>query len=95
MRLEPDIPVIIREEVLRFDPSAEIWLFGSRTNDRALGGDIDLLLVSESITFADQLRLRIAILDRIGWQQLDLLVRRRAQLDEPIVAEAMDRGIKL
>lgn len=95
MRLEPDIPVIIREEVLRFDPSAEIWLFGSRTNDRARGGDIDLLLVSEKITFADQLRLRIAILDRIGWQQLDLLVRRRDQLDEPFTAEAMDRGIKL
>ncbi|MFZ5495704.1 MAG: nucleotidyltransferase domain-containing protein [Verrucomicrobiota bacterium] len=95
MRLPPAAAAAIREEVCRVDPAAEVYLFGSRVNDQARGGDIDLLVVSDRLSFAEQLRLRLAILDRIGWQQLDLLVRRRAQLDEPLAALAVDTGLKL
>jgi hypothetical protein len=38
---------------------------------------------------------RTGILDRIGWQQLDLVVRRRDQLDEPLAAIAQETGVKL
>jgi hypothetical protein len=41
------------------------------------------------------LRLRIRILDRIGWQQLDLAVRRRDQVDEPLAAMAQETGVRL
>lgn len=95
MRLKPEAIAAIREEVARADPGAEVWLFGSRVDDHARGGDIDLLVVSDRLAFVDQLRLRMAILDRIGWQQLDLLVRRRHQLGEPLVAQALDGGVKL
>jgi hypothetical protein len=53
------------------------------------------LVVSDKLGFRDVLRLRTRILDRIGWQQLDLVVRRRDQMDEPLAAMAQETGIKL
>jgi predicted nucleotidyltransferase len=95
MRLGANEAKAVGEEVRRLDPAAEIYLYGSRANDSAKGGDIDLLVVSDTLEFRDVLRLRTRILDRIGWQQLDLLVRRRDQADEPLAAMAQETGIKL
>jgi predicted nucleotidyltransferase len=95
MRLGVKEVEAIREEIRRSDPAAEIYLYGSRANDSAKGGDIDLLVVSDKLGFRDVLRLRSRILDRIGWQQLDLLVRRRDQLNEPLASLAQETGIKL
>lgn len=95
MRLESHEVVAIREEVRRLDSVAEIYLYGSRADDTARGGDIDLLVVSDRIAFRDLLRLRRAILDRIGWQQLDLVVRRRQDLEEPLVVAGITAGLKL
>lgn len=95
MRLGANELAAIREEVRRLDAEAEIYLYGSRADDTALGGDIDLLVVSDALGFRDVLRLRTRIMDRIGWQQLDLAVRRRNQADEPLTALAQATGIKL
>jgi predicted nucleotidyltransferase len=95
MRLTPGETTAIREEIARLDPKAEVYLFGSRVDDASRGGDIDLLVISETLGFRDVLRLRTRILDRIGWQQLDLVVRRRNQTDEPLAAIALETGIKL
>jgi uncharacterized protein len=95
MRLEANQLKAIQEEVRRLDPAAEIYLYGSRVDDSARGGDIDLLVVSDTLGFRDVLRLRTAILDRIGWQQLDLVVRRRDQLSEPLAVLVRQNGVKL
>jgi predicted nucleotidyltransferase len=95
MRLTATEIKAICEEVGRLDPKGEVYLYGSRVDDLARGGDIDLLLVSDTLAFRDLLRLRTAVLDRIGWQQLDLIVRRRDQLDEPLAAAARETGVKL
>jgi predicted nucleotidyltransferase len=95
MRLGAKEVETIREEIQQSDPAAEIYLYGSRADDSAKGGDIDLLVVSDALGFRDVLRLRTRILDRIGWQQLDLVVRRRDQVDEPLAAMAQETGIKL
>jgi len=95
MRLGQKETTVITEEVRRLDPCADIYLYGSRVDDNARGGDIDLLVVSDTLGFRDLLRLRTRILDQIGWQQLDLLVRRRDQLGEPLAAVALENGIKL
>jgi predicted nucleotidyltransferase len=92
MRLADNEVVAIRDEVRRLDPAAETYLYGSRVDDSARGGDIDLLVLSDRIGFRDLLRLRRAILDRIGWQQLDLVVRQRHELDEPLAAAGVARG---
>jgi len=95
MRLDAVALKAIREEVLRLDAAAEIYLFGSRADATARGGDIDLLVVTDRLDFRGELRLRTRILDRIGWQQLDLLVRRRDQLAEPLAALARETGTRL
>jgi len=95
MRLTAGEITAIREEMGRLDPHAEVYLFGSRVDDTARGGDIDLLVVSDRLSFRNVLRLRTRILDRIGWQQLDLVVRRRNQLGEPLAALAQETGVKL
>lgn len=95
MRLGANEVETIREEVRQSDPAAEIYLYGSRADDSAKGGDIDLLVVSDKLGFRDVLRLRTRILDRIGWQQLDLAVRRRDQRNEPLAALAQETGVKL
>jgi predicted nucleotidyltransferase len=95
MRLTAGEITAIREEIGRLDTKAEVYLYGSRVDDTARGGDVDLLVVSDTLSFRDVLRLRTGILDRIGWQQLDLAVRRRDQLDEPLAAMAQETGVKL
>jgi hypothetical protein len=55
----------------------------------------DLLVISEGLGFREVMRLRTQILDRIGWQQLDLVVRRRDQMNEPLAAMALETGVKL
>ena len=95
MRLTEREITAIREEIWRLDPKAEVYLYGSRVDDTARGGDVDLLVISATLGFRDVLRLRTRILDRIGWQQLDLVVRRRDQMDEPLAAMAQETGIKL
>ena len=95
MRLETEQVQAIREEIHQSNPAAEIYLYGSRADDSARGGDIDLLVVSDKLGFRELLHLRTAILDRIGWQQLDLVVRRPDQLNEPLAVVARQTGIKL
>lgn len=95
MRLSDETISAIREEVVRSDPAAEVWLFGSRVDDAARGGDIDLLVVSDRINFAGEMKLRTAILGRIGWQRLDLVVRPRTRLADPIAEIALQSGIRL
>jgi predicted nucleotidyltransferase len=95
MRLTPNQRTAILAAVDRQDPEARIILFGSRANDRAKGGDIDLLIVSDRIGLHQEWEIRRDILDEIGWQKLDLIVRRSNQLDSPIVGIAMETGIPL
>lgn len=86
---------IIRGETVKLDPLAEVYLYGSRVDDAARGGDIDLLVVSDAIEFRLTMKLRRAILDRIGWQQLDLTVLRRDELGEPFAAACLSSAVRL
>lgn len=85
--------VAIREEVHRLDPAAEIYLYGSRADDSARGGDIDLWVRSARINYEDSLRLQVRIKDRIGWQKLDLTVGLLA--GQPLPDLVAETGIQL
>ncbi|NLH71739.1 MAG: nucleotidyltransferase domain-containing protein [Verrucomicrobia bacterium] len=95
MRLSEHVAKVIGDTVRAADPQAQVWLHGSRVDDTARGGDIDILVVSDTLTFHDIVRLRRAILDRIGWQQLDLTVRRRDALDDPFAVLCLSTGLRI
>ena len=95
MRLSKKDQETIRHAVHSVDPEAIVYLFGSRVDDSKKGGDVDLLVVSDGIRFEDELRIRRNILDQIGWQKIDLIVKKNNELDSGIAALAIQHGIKL
>ena len=95
MRLSSKELSIIESTIRNRDPKASIYLFGSRVNDDAKGGDIDLLVISNLIEFRDEIAIRREILDEIGWQKLDLIVRPHKNSQTPIVRIAIESGILL
>ncbi len=76
-----------------FDTNAKVYLFGSRVNDNARGGDIDLLVLSAFITLADQLKIKVKLYDLIGEQKIDLIVRKDG--DSVFAKHAIKTGILL
>jgi len=95
MRLNSAQSQAIREAVHQRDPAARIYLFGSRVDDSKLGGDIDLLVLSDLISFRDELGIKREILDAIGWQKLDLIVEKTRGQRRPIVEIAQLTGVEL
>jgi predicted nucleotidyltransferase len=84
---------IIRRCVLSFDPQAKIYLFGSRTNDNARGGDIDLLIISNKINFVDKIKLKVMIFKEIEEQRIDMLITNDTK--EPFVKLSLREGVRL
>ena len=48
MRLSPQIYSSIKSHIQESIPNADVFLFGSRADDSAKGGDIDLLLLKSN-----------------------------------------------
>ena len=84
---------VIKDAVRRFDADAEIWLFGSRVDDRRRGGDIDLAVLSRRIHQKDRHAIRHEICEWIGEQKIDLVVA--PDLDHPMLAVAVEKGVPL
>lgn len=74
MRLKPEIISFIKETSIKLFPEVEIYLFGSRLNDQELGGDIDILILSEQKIDSKKLRhFRLGFYKKFGWQKIDLV----------------------
>lgn len=76
MRLSQKEIASIKTNILNFDRNAKIYLFGSRTNDKAKGGDIDILVISDKIGFTEKTKIRMGIFKEIEEQKLDLVVKK-------------------
>lgn len=99
MRFSQQTQQTIRDTVREvFGIGAGVKLFGSRINDDARGGDIDLLVELPSITSeierkTMQLLARLQL--RIGDQPIDVLVLDPSTPRQPIHEQASATGIKL
>ncbi|MFK8137883.1 MAG: nucleotidyltransferase domain-containing protein [Bdellovibrionales bacterium] len=86
----------IKETVLQLDPKAEIYLFGSRTNNSLAGGDIDLLVLSESLDFTHKIDMLVDIKDSIGDQKVDLLIKNKKQVEsEAFLQDILPEAVRL
>jgi predicted nucleotidyltransferase len=95
LRLEPGEREVIRAQTEDLVPGAEAYVFGSRTDPAARGGDIDVLLLTEQrLALGTLRRIRRAILDRIGEQKLDIVNFTRAE-QHPFKDVALATAAKL
>ncbi len=74
------------------DSAAEVYLFGSRTRDDLKGGDIDLLVLSDTIGLTGKLDILVAIKSRIGDQRIDLKILTRAAAPTDVFAQSVLGG---
>jgi len=74
MRLEKDKAAFLKSVILEVMEDASIWLFGSRTDDKKKGGDIDILVISErKLSFSEIIKIQVAFWQRFGEQKLDIV----------------------
>ncbi|MFU8839000.1 MAG: nucleotidyltransferase domain-containing protein [Thiohalomonadaceae bacterium] len=99
MRLTERQIHIIKEEVAQvFGPYASVWLFGSRTDDTAKGGDIDIMVeaaMSPDDALEKELKLYARLIRRLGDRRIDIIVHRA---DAPMLAvhqAAVTTGVRL
>ncbi|MGK5085960.1 nucleotidyltransferase domain-containing protein [Bdellovibrionota bacterium FG-2] len=96
MRLSDKEKTILRSTVEKFDPNSKVYLYGSRTNDALKGGDIDLLVLSETLTFSDKISILVEIKQILGEQKIDLLIaNQEKQASNPFVIEVMKTSVQL
>jgi len=99
MRLTADHQRIIRETTTEvFGPDTEVLVFGSRVNDSARGGDLDLLIQSKRPIHDHRrkaLQLMAKLQMRLGDQPIDVLVLDPRTDRQPIHDEATQTGIRL
>lgn len=93
MRITPQEQIAIVQAVQAQDPAAQIFLYGSRTDDQALGGDIDVLLLSQKIKFANKLDIMVSLRQSLGERRIDLAVFPDAS--KPFAQVALETGIRL
>ncbi len=93
MRIKKAEIKILKESVRERDPDAEIYLFGSRTNDQAKGGDIDILVLSQRLTFKDQINIKARIFKSLEEQAIHLVIAR--DMTDPFVRVALNEGVPL
>ncbi len=74
MRLDYQEQSTIRDAIHQADAEAMIYLFGSRTNDTAKGGDIDLLVLSKTINLMAKLEILTQLHQRLGERKIDIAV---------------------
>jgi len=94
MRLSEEEKKVLKDAILAIDNSARIFLFGSRTDDRRQGGDIDILVISKKITLRDRLKIKRSFFDQFGEQKLDLIIE-KGNTSSPFVRHIIKGAIPL
>jgi predicted nucleotidyltransferase len=79
-------------------PAARALLFGSRTDDRARGGDIDLLIElpqAPADPLGLSLKLSARIQHRVGLRRIDVLVADPGSVPTPLLERARREAVAL
>jgi uncharacterized protein len=100
MRLTSNEKEIITNYAIQiFGSGTQVILFGSRVSDTSRGGDIDLLIIpsDDSILsdyFSNKIQFKVKVLDRIGDQKMDVIVK-YPEDSRGIIQTAINEGVRL
>lgn len=99
MRLSSEYQTTITATAQKiFGAEASVWLFGSRLDDSAKGGDVDLLIKLETPVpdkTALALRYNALLQMQLGLQKFDILVIDPSSRLEPVHQQALSQGVRL
>ena len=90
--------VIVQEARNEFGNEVRVILFGSRVNDLARGGDIDLMIIplpnEASQLYRKKIRYLVHLKEKLGDQKIDVLI---CQPDDSrgIIKTALQEGVAL
>ena len=74
MRLDDKIKYFLKQALGEKIQEARLYLFGSRTNDDALGGDIDIMILTNNFVDKKVFRtIRVEFYKKFGWQKIDIV----------------------
>jgi predicted nucleotidyltransferase len=74
MRLNSEISSYLKRIIQEKIPESTVYLFGSRVDDKALGGDIDLMILTNKLADKRIFRkIRVAFIKKYGWRKVDLV----------------------
>jgi uncharacterized protein len=74
MRLKKEMRLFIKEFASKLFPEADLFLFGSRLNNHETGGDIDILILSDTKIDRRLFReFRVNFYKEFGWQKIDMV----------------------
>jgi Nucleotidyltransferase domain. len=93
MRISENEIKAIKESVNSLDKGAEIYLFGSRNVDLAKGGDIDLLIISEKLSYDDTITIRKNLYEKLEEQKIHIIIAQ--DTTDPFVKIAYREGALL
>jgi len=98
MRLTPyQIRTILECTKKHINPDVTIWLFGSRVNNNAKGGDIDLMIETPELPnpVERKIKLKLALAEQLGDEKIDILLHDKNQPLQAIHQIAKEEGVKL
>ena len=97
MRLTTEQVQHIKKHILNiYGTGTHAYLFGSRVDDNAKGGDIDIFIESDKASpLLDKLKFISLLQMSIGLQKVDVLVKTPASKHRSIFDTAKNNGVKL
>ena len=85
-----------------FGEEAELWLFGSRVDDKKKGGDYDFFLETNLIDADEIIERKIALIAELQGsapfedEKIDIVIKRRGSaFTMPIYEVAMNEGVRI
>lgn len=77
------------------DQQTSVYLFGSRLNPQAKGGDIDLLIESDQVvSFLQKAKIKMSLENQLGLP-VDLICKTRHRQPTPFQAIALSKALQL
>ncbi|MBS0286790.1 MAG: nucleotidyltransferase domain-containing protein [Proteobacteria bacterium] len=101
VRISPEELFIIKSAFKKhFSNTDHLWIFGSRTDPKRRGGDLDFYIETPEIDFELILKRKSAFVselwDKIGEQKIDVVINLiNKPADLAIYKEAQKTGVKL
>lgn len=94
MRLSKNEISVIKNRLQELSPEAKVYLFGSRVDDNKIGGDIDLLVVSNKLTKRDMREIRIEFFNHFEEQKVDIVLD-DGKFQDPFSKHILKKAVQL